>query len=129
MSNSSIDRSSLINQVVFKDEDKNMLGQAFRNTLDRIIRDNYDYKDGCYHLFACDLPNEDKRLLLSYLTSLEDFEYFTENFTRELESYKEFEPEMQYLINDRIDDIWHEDMQEMGRILNHDKNNGEPYYR
>lgn len=126
----SIATCNLINQVeVSKDGEKNMLGKAFRVTLDNIIRENCDYKDGCYHLFACDLPTHDKRILLSYLTSLEDFEFFTENFTRELETYKEFEPEMQYLINNRIDDLWHEDMREMGNFLNHDQNTGEPFYK
>lgn len=110
------------------DGEKNMLGKAFNRYLDSLIRENCTYKDGCYQLQASDIPYEDRKLLLSYLVHIEDYEDFTRDKTREIEAIKDYEPEMQYLIDKRIDDVWHEDMQEMGRTLCHCRQTGEPYY-
>lgn len=109
--------------------EKNMLGREFRHFLDDLIRSNATYKHGCYQLYACDLAYEDKKIFLTYLVTPEDYEDYIENSNRERVALEEYEGEMQYLINDRIDDIWHEDMQEMGRTLCHCNQTGEPYYR
>jgi hypothetical protein len=109
--------------------EKNMLGRVFHSFLDDLIRSNAKYKHGAYELFACDLPYEDKKIFLSWICSAEDYEDYISNPTRERVAIAEYEDFMQRLIDENIDDVWHEDMQEMGRTLCHCKQTGEPYYR
>lgn len=125
-----IQNSNVLNQQVSnsKEGEKNMLGRAFRHFLDDLIRSNCKYVDGCYSLHAYDLPYEDKKIFLSYILNAEDYEDALANPRRERVYLNEYEDHMQYLIDDRIGDIWHEDMQEMGLVLNHHYDNGEPYY-
>jgi hypothetical protein len=110
------------------DGDKNLLGKVFRNFLDNLIREYAAHSNNAYNLFACNLPYEEKKQFLSYLTIIEDYEYFTSNPTRERIALTEYESEMQYLIDDRIDEIYHEDMREMGLTLSCHKDNGECFY-
>lgn len=115
-------------QVSNSMEGENMLGRAFNLYLDQLIRENCKHIDGCYSLFACDIPYEDRKIFLSYLVNIDDYKDYISNKTRERIAIKEYEDQMQYLINNRIDDVWHEDMQDMGRKLCHCNQTGEPYY-
>ena len=127
---STIQNRTTVNQETFNSKDgENMFSKTFRVLIDQIIRENAKYDNGCYSLFACDLPQYDKRLLLSYLIPIEDYEVYIKDSYKERAAFIEHEDEMQYLINDRINDVWHEDMQEMDRTLCHCGQTGEPYYR
>ena len=127
---SNIQNRVVQNQANFSSkEGENMLARVFRQILDQVIRENVRYRDGGYSLFASDLPHHDKKLLLSYLVPIEDYEEYIKDPYKERAAFMEYEDEMQYLINERIDDIWHEDMQEMGLTLCHCNQTGEPYYR
>lgn len=85
-----------------------MLRQAFNSFLDCVILENCKKESDYWSLFASELPTEDKNLFLTYLTTVDDFEDLTSNALREREAYKEYEPEMQYLINQRIDDLYYQ---------------------
>ena len=118
------------NQATFcSKEGESMLAKVFRQILDQVIRENAIYKDGSYSLFASDLPYHDKKLLLSYLIPIDEYDEYIKDPHKERAAFLEYENDMQYLIDDRIDDIWHEDMKEMGRTLCHCNQTGEPYYR
>jgi len=130
MANTIVQNSFVQNQSKYssKDGDKNMLRKAFRTFLDSIIRENATHRDDCYNLFASDLSYYDKKMFMTYLITPDDYEDFTSNSVREREAIKEYEKEMQYLIDDRINDLYHEDMREMGLVLNQHRDNGEFYY-
>lgn len=87
---------------------KHMLRQAFNSFLDTVILENATKRFDCWYLFAINLPQEDKKLFLSYLVDIDDYADFTSNPVRERAAFKEYEPEMQYLINKRIDDLCHD---------------------
>ncbi len=129
MVSSILQNSFVLNQQdSSKDGEKNMLGKAFRSYLDSVIRENCCYHNGCYSLYAYDIPYEDKKILLSYLVSPEDFEDLTSNATRERVAFADYEDDMQFLIDNRINDLWHEDMQEMGLHACSYQDNGEIFY-
>ena len=97
-----------INLTQFSMEGKKMLRRAFNQFLDPIIYSDAVKRFDCYYLFVDTLSHEDKRMLLSYLVDIEDFEDYTKNPTREREAFKEYKFEMQVLIDMRIDEIAHE---------------------
>lgn len=99
--------------------------EAFTHFVISCIRENATHNNDSYSLFACDLPDEDKRIFLSHIVSAEDYEYFAETPTRLQEAFKEYNKEMQHYININIDDVYHSDMWEMsGRLAP----NAEYYY-
>lgn len=106
-----------------------MLAREFKKLIDQIIRENATYRNGCFSLFASDLPLYDKRLLLSYLIPIDEYEECLKDSTKEVIAFKENEKGMQFLINERIDNVWHETMQEMNMNLCHCRQTGESYYR
>lgn len=93
-------------------EGKNMLRKAFNIFLDDLILDNASRHSDYFSLFACDLPYADKKSFLSHLVTIDDYEYYTKDFHIEREALKEYESEMQYLINQRIDDLYFEYQEE-----------------
>lgn len=97
-------------------EGKNMLRQAFNIFLDQIIFDNKSHTPDGYSLNANKLSYEDKKEFLSYLVTIDDYEYFTQNLRRERIAIGEFEPMMQHLINERIDDLYNEMQRELSEI-------------
>jgi hypothetical protein len=111
-------------------EGKKMLRNApFNLFLDDFIRTNANHDNDGYTLFASNLDLIDKKLFLSYLVDLEDYEDFIANDTRIQEAIKDYKEEMQYLIDQRIDEVYHEDMEEMGLVLCQHRDNGEFYYQ
>lgn len=95
------------------DDKKKMQDRIFRQFVDSLIRENATHKGDYFSLFVCDLSHGERKLFLSYLVDQETFIDLTSNPYREMEALKEYEPEMQYFINERIDDVYHEDMREM----------------
>lgn len=121
-----------VNQDKFENskEGENILTEkAFNSFIENLIREYSIHKNDGYQLFVNDLPHAEKKQFLSYLSPVDDYEYYIENKTREIEAIKEFEDEMQYFIDQRKDDLYHEDMAEMGYYLSQHKDNGEFYYK
>lgn len=133
--------SSAINNVqdiLIKDDQKMQprqrlecprLSRSDRNTISDLIRSNAKYSNGCYKLWVSDLSFDDQKLLLSCIKDPSDYEWACEDAHRLQTVIAESKPSMQLAINELIDDVWHEDMQEMGRTLCHCNQTGEPYYR
>jgi hypothetical protein len=108
-----VQNSFIKDQLNSKDGKLYMLRQGFHHFLDSIIREHAEVSEDGYSLSAHLLPYEDKKLFLTYLVVPEDYEYLTENPLRERLAILDHEPAMQYMINDRIDDLYHEDMREL----------------
>lgn len=92
--------------------DEKLMDRPFRNFVDGLIRENATRDNDQWTLYACDLSHADKKLFLSYLIDSELFNEITGNHVREHEAFKEFEQEMQYFINNRIDIVYFEYMDE-----------------
>lgn len=116
-----------VNQEIFSNSKEG--DRKLRAFLANLIREYAIHKNDGYYLSASDLPYQEKKQFLSHLVHIDDYEYFIKNKTREVEAIKEYEDEMQHFIDCAKDDIYHEDMQEMGFYLCQHKDNGECYYR
>ena len=101
-------------EIYIKD-DISMLRSAFHSFLDNIILENATRNSDYWSLGSKDIPYHDKKIFLSYLTTPDDFEYFTASPIRERLALEEYEKEMQYLIDERIDDVYHEYNYEISR--------------
>lgn len=117
------------NDRTFNQEDSKDGNNLLNHFVINLIREHAKYKNGCFELFACDLPYEDKKLFLSYLVDIDDYDYFTKNKTREKAAIKDYESAMQDEIDWRIGDVYRHDMEEMGMVLCRHKDNGEPFWR
>ncbi len=95
----------------FKDEKRNVM-DAFKSFLDEIILAHAKKHNDHWSLFVCDLSHGEKKIFLSYMVDLDTYEDLTANFHRELEAIKEYAPEMQHYIDVRIDDFYHEYMED-----------------
>ena len=93
-----------------------------------LIRENAKFDGDGAHLFACDLSEIDSKLLLSYVLDIEDYEHYCNSPELLKIAIKEFRSEMQELIDQYKDQVWHDDMQEMGAHLCTHADNGEIYY-
>jgi len=112
-----------------KEGEKELKDRLFRSFVANLIREYATYStDSCY-LSVSDLPYPEKKQFLSHLIHVDDYEYFIANKTREAEAIKEYEDEMQHFIDWQLDNVYHEDMQEMGMLLCQHRDNGEFYYR
>jgi hypothetical protein len=112
-----------------KDGSMNQYSPAKIHFIHQLIRENAKFDGDGAHLFVDDLDEIDRKLLLSYLIDIEEYEYYC-SFPNLLKIVlKEHETPLQELIDDHKDQVWHEDMQEMGRVLSMHSDNGEKYYR
>lgn len=107
----------LANADAWRDKQKkeNRAREVFVKTL---INDNATYTADGFSLWASDLHHSDKKLFLSYIVSVDEYEWLCESDSRLQEGFKEYEEEMQSLINKYQDEVWHEVMREMGENLN-----------
>jgi hypothetical protein len=112
-----------------KEGEKELKDRLFRTFVANLIREYATYTSTGCHLLVNDLPYADKKQFLIHLTHVDDYAYYIANKTREAEAIKEYEDEMQHFIDWQLDDVYHEDMQEMGMLLCRHRDNGESYYR
>jgi len=87
-------------------EGNSMLRKAFNEFLDPIILSESTKRFDAHYLFVDSLTHEEKKILLSYLVCIEDFEDYTKNPTREREAFKEYRRQMQILIDERTDELY-----------------------
>lgn len=109
---------------VIKD-DQNMTERTF---VANLIRENAKPSSSGYSLDVSDLELIDQKLLLSYCVAADTYEWACQNPIRLAEVIKEYETDMQRCIDDIIDDVYYEDMEEMGAVLCHHKDNNEPFW-
>lgn len=127
MSAHSIARVKLVNQVP-KDGSELMRVAALSVFVRDLISENAIYRNGGLSLFVCELSRVDQKLFLSNVIDAEEFEWLCENETRLDAGIKEYERHMQSLIDEKIDEVWHEAMQEAGNHWGTHSDNGEGYY-
>ncbi len=101
---------------------------SYHSFIQNIIRENAKHSKDGYTLFASDLPLEDKIIFLSHILEAEDYEDALANPIRTQEYIKDHLSLMQQIIDTEIDDVYHDDMREMGMCLNSHSDNGEIYY-
>jgi predicted DNA-binding protein len=111
------------------DIDRNCILQFARE----VVRDHAEEMEDGYYLRVKDLPNAEKQILLSYsVECIELYEDFIQNPTRLQAAYEEYEKEMQYWIDEVIDDEYQDmycaRMEENDMVCRHHADNGEPYW-
>lgn len=111
-----------------KDSSYPMQTNAFKNLVHEIIRDNVEFSNEGYYLCAHKLSKIEKRQLLKHIISAEDFEYYDQEESLMDAAVADCERDLQAAIDSEIDQVWHEDMQEMGLYLSRHYDNGEIYY-
>lgn len=106
--------------------DAPIMDRQTTNFVHRLIRANgtFSSTDG-FSLSIHDVDPLDKKLFLSYILEPSEFEDFCENYIRLQAGFKEYEKVMQACIDQEVDEVYHEDMQEMGLALRIDNENGE----
>jgi hypothetical protein len=92
-----------------------------------------DEMDEGYYLRAKDLPDAEKKILLCYAVDcMELYEDFIQNPTRLQAAYREYEKEMQYWIDEVIDDVYQDYVTERkfdcGYQRERHEDNGEVYW-
>lgn len=102
--------------------------KPYRFFLDNLIRDYCFYQNGTYEVLIGDVSDLDKKMFLSYLVPLEDYEEYISNSSRLKEAIADHESMMQAVIDERKDDLYIADMEECGLVLSRHRDNGEPYW-
>ena len=107
----------------------NLASNLVTNFARDLINEYATYKsvDG-YSLDIRDVPRSDKRLFLAAILDISDFEWLCQSENRLDAGIKEYEKNMQELIDENINDMWHESMQEHGMKKGYHADNGEIYY-
>lgn len=128
MAVNNITGENLFNQV-FKDGDKINNKDVRVDFVRDLINENAYYENGVLTLYVHDLSFDEKKIFLSIIVEPEDYEYYCQSQTRLEAAIQEYTKAMQKRIDDIIDDVWHENMQEMGLVLSQHQDNGEYFYR
>lgn len=93
-----------------------------------IIREYAHYYDGSYSLDINILSLSDKRLLISYFSDSEEYEFANESPLKTEVILKEYENYMQSAVDDECFTVYKENMEEMGMVMNRHYDNGEIYW-
>jgi hypothetical protein len=111
-----------------QDGKTNMSGKNLDNYIRNLINEYATYRNGCYAIDVDDISKQDKIIFLSRLTDPSEYEYYCDNQTRLAEGLNEYKSYMQELLDYNIDDVWHDNMRDMGGVLKIYPDNGEIYY-
>lgn len=126
---------SVTNDICFNQEDFSMEGKidqrtynpvylnryhpklsAYREFLKDLINENAKYKNGSFELDIKDVSLDDKKIFLSYL-DIDEYEAYCRRPSLLAHAIADHEEKMQAEINYVIDDVFHENMEEMGYVL------------
>lgn len=88
-----------------KEKSERRAREVFVKTL---INDNATRTQDGLSLFVTDLHPSDKKLFLSYIVSIEEYEWLCSSPSLLQEAFADYEEEMQSLINKHLDDVWHD---------------------
>jgi hypothetical protein len=119
----------LKNHVSIYDIERNIALEFAR----QCVRDYADVMEDGFYLLAKDLPEAEKKILLSYaIDCVELYEEFIQTPEYLQAAYKEYEKEMQYFINEVIDeefsDFRENQMNDAGMVRCHFEDNGETFW-
>jgi hypothetical protein len=103
-------------------------GLAFTRLVHRIIREYGQYHDGSFSVWMSDIDMSDRRILLSHITNAEEYEEICAS-TEATEAYwNENEEYIQNLVDAECDQVYREDMEEMGMMCLHHQDNNEKFW-
>lgn len=102
-----------------------MQKEAFKCFINNLISEYKESTPDGYELNICRLSMGDKKLLLSYVVSAAELEWFTGNVTRFEVGFNEYRKHMQQLIDDRLDEVYQDFMHDNGYKSFHHSDNGE----
>jgi len=98
------------------------------NLIHNIIREYGIYSDGNYSIDVDHLSYGDKKLLMSHLLDLSDYEWAIGNLYRFFAMYDENKEHLQCALDSECFTVYRENMEEMGMTLNRHYDNGEIYW-
>lgn len=96
---------------------KDRLMQSYNIFISDLIREHAKHESDGYVLYVDQLPLYDQKILLSYLISAQDYADALSSPSLTAEYIADYTDCMQYAINSLIDEVYHEDMEEMGMCL------------
>lgn len=87
-----------------------MIGYALTNRIHKIIREygTYHPVDG-YSVNLNDLDLSDKKILLSHILDSGEYEFALSSPTIFNAVFQEYSPVIQKLVDERCEEVWHED--------------------
>lgn len=112
-----------------KDGRTNMASPSLVQFIYRLVRENAEFDADGAHLFTSSLDQIDRQIFLSHLIEADDYYNYCESPSLLKTAITEYEPEMQRLICEYQDDVWHSDMQQSGLNPYRHSDNGEIEYR
>lgn len=123
--------SSIVKQIFNVNKDVNDLLKisAKRVFIRDLINDYATYRYGGMSLYVSEIPKAEKKIFLSHIIPAKEYEWFVQDETRLEIGFEEYAPRMQRLIDEQIEEVYHETMEEAGMVLCRHKDNGEIYYR
>jgi len=89
-----------------------MSSLSLTNLLHSLILEYGLRKDGTYYINANDLSYGDKRLILSHITSSEEYEYLCSNDCKTQAFYLENEKYIQALLDSECDQVYRAEMED-----------------
>lgn len=101
---------------------------GMKRALQGALHEHGEYQQGRLHLDARDLPLADRKLLLSYLLDLSDYNRTVASPAYLEAVYKEHLSTIQSLLDDESTEVYHDCMNEMGMVKHTHSNNGETYW-
>lgn len=90
------------------------MDKSYDTFITNLIKEYATRRSDGYYLHASDLPLSELKIFLSHILSAEDYEDALDNPVRTQEYIREFKSDIQYAIDDRIDDVYHEYMNDSG---------------
>lgn len=104
------------------------LSKASRAFIHGLIRENKYHDEGGYHLHVNDLCMADKKIFLLHLCMIMADEIKWEVPISIEAGILEYQDQMQQLINQEIDQVYWDDMRQLGLIAHRHTDNGEVYF-
>lgn len=108
---------------------QNMIRQS-KNYISELISEYGEYDSDKYAITfdINQLDFAEKKILLSYIIDLDEYEYVVKNNYKLYRTIKRYEDEMQDAIDAVGEEKYQEAMEEMGSVLRMHKDNGEYYW-
>lgn len=106
-----------------------MKGINLTKLLHNLIREYGKYCDGSYAIDPLHFLLVDKKLILSYVTDdVEEYEWACETPNRIEVVFNEYLPLIQKLLDSECEEVYAENMEEMGMVRFNHSNNNESYW-
>lgn len=105
-----------------------MNGLSLTRLVHNIIREYGSYQGGTYYVDARTLNNSDKKLILSHVAEYDDYKTSCESQHALEAIYLENLSYVQSLIDENCDEVYSDDMEELGLCRYRHADNGESFW-